>query len=67
MISISDTPIVLHSLDSREAARSPKGLESIGLGARVLALTAVELVQTPSLLASITAAHRQLLDAQLAK
>ena len=67
MISISDAPIVLHSLDSREAARSPKGLESIGLGAKVLALTAAELIQTPSLLSSITAAHQHALDAQQAK
>ncbi len=67
MISISDTPIVLHSLDSREAAKSRKGLDSIGLGARVLALTAIELIQTPSLLTSITAAHRHVLEAQQAK
>lgn len=66
-ISISDTPIVLHSLDSREAAKSAKGLDSIGLGARVLALTAAKLIQTPSLLTSIITAHRNLLDAQLAK
>lgn len=66
-ISISDTPIVLHSLESREAAKSPKGLDSIALGARVLALTAVELIQTPALLESITVAHQHVRDAQSAE
>lgn len=67
MISISDTPIILHTLESREAAKSPKGLDSIALGARVLALTAAELIQTPALLESITIAHQHVRDAQLAK
>lgn len=64
MISISDTPFVLHTVEAKDAAQSAKGLASIRLGARVLALTAAELICDSSLLTAIANEHQRAVDAQ---
>lgn len=58
-INISDTPIAAHSIEFKEASQSPKGLESIALGAKVLAHTALEIIQNPDLLHAIQKEHRK--------
>ena len=63
-ISISDTPITGHTVEFREAARSEKGLESIGLGAKLLALTALELILDPSRLEKIKNDHSKFIKEQ---
>lgn len=60
-ISISDTYIAGHSLEFKEAARSQKGLDSIGLGAKILARTAYDLICQPQLLAQIKSEHAAVL------
>lgn len=62
-ISISDTYIAGHSLEFKAAARSEKGLESIGLGAKLLARTAYDLIVKPTLLAQIKADHQASIQA----
>lgn len=62
MIRISDTPVAGHSIEKREACRSETGLESIRLGAKLLALTALDLVEQPELLEKIKAEHREILQ-----
>ena len=59
MIRISDTPVAGHSIEKLEACKSEKGLASISLGAKVLALTALDLIEQPALLESIKAEHRE--------
>lgn len=49
MIPISDTPVAGHSMEKVAACRSEKGLQSIALGAKALALTALELIENPAL------------------
>ena len=61
MIRISETPVAGHSLEKREACRSEMGLRSIALGAKALALTALDLLEQPELLAQIKADHAALL------
>ncbi len=56
-ISISDGEIKGHSVEFREAARSPKGLSSVLLGAKVLAFTALDLIEDEKLLEHIKAEH----------
>ena len=63
-ISITDVPTPWHTEASKAAARSEKGLASIALGAKALALTAVELLCDPDLLAAIKRDHRQALERQ---
>ena len=63
-ISISDTLITGHTVEFREAARSEKGLESIGLGAKLLALTALELILDPSRLEKIKNDHSKFIKEQ---
>lgn len=63
-IRISETPVRGHSEEFRAAACSPLGLASIGLGARALALTALDLVRDPALLAEIRADHAASLERQ---
>lgn len=64
MIKISDVHVPGHSIEKREACIAPQGLASIGLGAKALALTALDLILEPGLLAAIKAEHTRLLKAQ---
>lgn len=57
MIRISEVPVAGHSIEKKEACRSETGLQSIALGAKVLALTALDLLEQPALLAKIKAEH----------
>jgi hypothetical protein len=57
MIRISETPVAGHSIEKREACRAETGLRSIALGAKVLALTALDLTQDPALLERIRKDH----------
>lgn len=65
MIRISDVPVAGHSIEKREACRSESGLRSIALGAKALALTALELIENPEELAAIKAEHAKAVQAQL--
>ncbi|MBR1584934.1 MAG: M20 family metallopeptidase [Clostridia bacterium] len=56
-ICITDGPTPWHTVEAREAARSEKGLASISLGAKALALTALDLIQDAALLARIQKEH----------
>lgn len=58
-ISISDSYIAGHSIEFKAAARSEKGLGSIGLGAKVLAQTAYDLITDPELLERIKQQHAE--------
>ena len=62
MIKISEVPVAGHSIEKREACRSETGLRSIALGAKVLALTALDLAEDPELLARIKEEHAMLLE-----
>lgn len=57
-ISISDKKIAGHSIDFVEASASEKALNAIGLGANVLAFTALDLLEDPELLSKIKEDHR---------
>lgn len=63
-ISISDTYIAGHSIEFKAASRSEKGLNSIGLGAKILARTAYDLIVDADLLASIKTEHAENLKVQ---
>jgi amidohydrolase len=63
-ISITDSKVAGHSKEMKEAARSQKGLDSILLGAKVLAFTALDLIENPGLLAAIREEHKQLVQNQ---
>ena len=63
-ISITDGPIRGHSKEMVAASCAEKGLNSIALGAKALALTALDLIQDPQLLASIKAEHDRLVKEQ---
>lgn len=63
-VSISDTYIAGHSIEFKEAACSSKGLASIGIGAKLLANTALDLIKDPILLNSIKQEHRENLAQQ---
>ena len=62
MIRISEKPLAGHSVEKREACRSELGLRSIALGAKALALTALDLIGQPELLARIKADHAAALE-----
>lgn len=64
MISISDAPMPGHSEAFKAAACGEKGLRSIALGAKALSLTALELLESPALLADIKAGHARALRRQ---
>lgn len=64
MISITDAPTPGHSEAFKAAACSEKGLASIAIGAKALALTALELIEQPQLLAAIKAEHAEALRRQ---
>ena len=59
MIRISDRPVAGHSIEKREACREETGLRSICLGAKLLALTALDLIEQPELLEKIRAEHAE--------
>ena len=56
-IRIIDHSTPWHSEESKAAARSEKGLASIALGAKALALTALDLIEDSALLRQIKADH----------
>ena len=60
-ICITDGPVPWHTEQAKAAAKSEKGLASIRLGAKALALTALDLIEDPALLASIKADHARAL------
>ena len=64
MIRISETPVAGHSTEKKAACRSETGLRSIALGAKALALTALDLIEQPALLQSIQADHAAAVAAQ---
>ena len=64
MIRISDVPVAGHSIEKKEACRSETGLNSIAVGAKALALTALDLIEQPELLAAIKAEHAAAAAAQ---
>lgn len=57
-INISDEPIKGHSKEMVAAACSQKGLDSILLGAKVLAFTALDLIREPETLKKIKEEHK---------
>ena len=57
MIRISDVPVAGHTVEKREACKSETGLRSIALGAKALALTALDLIESPELLEKIKKDH----------
>ena len=63
-ICITDGPTPWHSEESKAAARSEKGLASIRLGAKALALTALDLIEDPALLQRIKADHAKAITEQ---
>ena len=56
-IKISNEYIAGHSIEFREASKSDLGLSSIELGAKVLATTALEVIQNPELLEKMKEQH----------
>ena len=64
MISITDVPTANHSEAFRAAACGEKGLRSIALGAKALAMTALDLIENPQLLESIKREHAQAVNLQ---
>lgn len=66
-IKISDTPIAGHSLEFKAAACSPQGLASIGLGAKLMAYTALDLILEEGLLKRIKLQHKQEVAKQYGK
>ena len=66
-IKISDTPIAGHSLEFKAAACSPQGLASIGLGAKLMAYTALDLLLDEGLLERIKIQHKEEVAKQVGK
>ncbi len=64
MIKISSVPVAGHSIEKKAACASEEGLRSIALGAKALALTALDLIEQPELLAKIKADHTAAVAAQ---
>ena len=64
-ISISDTRLRGHSPEFVEASCSKKGLASVLLGAKVLAFTALDLIEDPALLQKIREEHAEAVKHQL--
>lgn len=58
-VSISDDYVAPHSEEFREAAKSKKGLDSIGIAAELLAETALDLLLDEELLNKIKEEHKQ--------
>ncbi len=57
-IKITEVPTPAHSNEFKEAARSEQGLQSISLGAKLLALTALDLLLDHELLDKIKSQHK---------
>lgn len=64
-ISISDDKIIGHTEAFREAAKSEKGLSSIGLGAKLLSQTALKLILDPERLEEIKKQHKENVEKQV--
>ncbi|NLT57467.1 MAG: M20 family metallopeptidase [Clostridiales bacterium] len=64
-LRISDGPLTAHSEGFREAAKARRALDAIPLGAKVLALTAMDLFLDPDLLQRIQAEHARALAEEL--
>ena len=62
MLSITDKEIAGHSIEMVEAAASPKALEAIVIGAKALALTALDLFEDPELLKEVKKDHKYNLE-----
>ena len=58
-VSISDQYVAGHTVEFREASCSPKGLASIGIVSELLAKTALDLLENPSLLEAVKAQHKE--------
>ncbi|BCA85228.1 peptidase M20 [Enterococcus saigonensis] len=58
-VSISDDYIAGHSEEFKAAAKSEKGLASIGIAAELLAKTALDLFEQPELLTKIKREHKE--------
>lgn len=58
-IKISEEYIAGHSIEFREACKSELGLKSIGLGAKLLANTALDIILDPELLERIKEQHAE--------
>lgn len=63
-ISISDERIPGHSEAFKAASCSQKGLDAVVIGAQAMALTALDLIEHPELLAAIREEHRRNVAAQ---
>ena len=57
-ISITNTDIAGHSIEMVEASASPKALKAIVIGAKALALTALDLFEDPDLLEQVKKDHK---------
>lgn len=64
MLSICSVPTPGHTEAFKAAACSQKGLRAIALGAKALALTALDLLQNPALLGAIKEEHAEALRNQ---
>ena len=64
MIAISKVPVAGHSIEKREACTKPMALASIALGAKALAMTALDLMEQPELLSAIKAEHAEAIRKQ---
>ena len=58
-ICITDGPTPWHTEEAKAAAGSEKGLASVALGAKALALTALDLIEDPALLEQIKEDHKK--------
>lgn len=63
-IKISEEYVAGHSIEFREASRSELGLSSIGLGAKILANTALDIILDPDLLERIKKQHKENVENQ---
>ncbi len=63
-ICITDGPTPWHTEESKAASKSEKGLASIVLGAKALALTALDLIEDPALLRQIKEDHEKAVTEQ---
>ena len=56
-LSITDGPVPGHSIAFTEASRAPRGLETMHLAAKALAMTALDVFAEPGLLKRVKEAH----------
>lgn len=66
-IKIGDDDLIGHTVPFREAAKSPRGMEALLIGAEALANTGLELLLNESLLTEVKEAHQQALDEKAAQ